>query len=147
MLVVHCRCGARLEAADKHAGRTFKCPKCKSSIPLPDKVETEACDITEAAEQTSAVRKYRWCRLLRLSLICTGAVWFAIAIIAALGITGVVLQLLSGDKEPGPVIIILLGAIVVAALSGVAAFASAELVGGFVAYLAKHECEPDPWDQ
>ena len=57
-------CSSKLKVADKYSGRRIKCPKCKTAIAVPERIEEETIDWTcPRCHQSSAVPTIpvRWC--------------------------------------------------------------------------------------
>lgn len=137
-------CGSKLSAADKHAGREFPCPKCKSQLRVPHSVSQEIFDehdvtkvppvVDSTAKKRSGVL-YPWCRILRVATIRLAAVSFLLSILA------IVLLVVRISEGAFANVIITISILVVSfAIGGLVQLAFSELLGGIVAYLIKHGC-------
>lgn len=150
-----CNCGAKLQAKDDKAGALIECPKCGERLTIPSGDDAgDLADVPTLKRMThsgpgpvdvadviqgggeSAEFPYPACRLMRVVFIVSG--WLSL-------VMSIVFIVMAGAAVDGKNFAVLTQAVTLAILFGVGGFgqfASAELLGGVVNYLLKHNCKP-----
>ena len=147
MIEFQCSCGEPLRVDEKHAGRKCKCPKCGGELRVPASGQPETMtddnpqpefavsDQPRSEPSKPSPIAYLWCRRLQRAMVWTGYLWFAIgAVILMLFVR------LLFTNAPAEVMFSLATLALSSPFLGISSFATAELLGGAVAYLVKHDC-------
>ena len=150
-----CNCGAKLQAKDDKAGALIDCPKCGGRLAVPggDDVgdladvptlkrmthsgpgPVEAVDVIKGGGE-SADFLYPACRLMRVVFIVSG--WLSLAM-------SMMFVVMVANAIDGGSLVVFMQAVTLVitfVVGGFGQFALAELLGGVVNYLLKHDCKP-----
>lgn len=150
MIEFQCSCGEPLRVDEKHAGRKCKCPKCGGELRVPASGQPEVMtddnsrpDFAVSDQPRSEHSKpspiaYLWCRRLQRAMVWTGYLWFVIGAVAVM-----LFVRLGFTPAPDELMLSLAIVALTSPFWAISSFATAELLGGTVAYLVKHECHPD----
>ena len=139
MISLTCPCGAELEVADKHAGRTMKCPKCKAPLAIPSNADDDLVlprihgpSLEPAKPPRDMSVRYPFCYFLQFFLVMQAAIsGFASIILIALPF----IQSMNFEQA-----IFCFTAAPVCLVSAVGSMATRELLGGAVSFLVMQKC-------
>ncbi len=149
MIDFMCECGATLKADEKYSGKMVKCPNCGIQLRVHANSEQDGDEeqigsldelsiaIKPTTKSASTMeRPYALCRIAKLLLKVSGFLLIVASVICAC--VAPILAAVAGPEALG-----LFGPALVGAFAAVGALASAELLGGIVEFLIKHDCKSD----
>lgn len=150
-----CNCGAKLQAKDDKAGALIDCPKCGGRLTIPGGDDSgeladvptlkrmthsgpgpvEAADVIQGGGESTGFL-YPACRMMRVVFIVSG--WLSLAM-------SMMFVVMVANAIDGGGLVVFMQAVTLVITFGVGGFgqfALAELLGGVVNYLLKHDCKP-----